>query len=171
MATTSTNKQPLLVDNVLHNVVDLNNAIVSDINLWATNPGLHNSAAILIRGNGSDGAIVEDIYCIRRDTEEYTMLFFLSGEEDYLRPGSSSCVGRFHLSAGGGIGDVEHYYDMPYVLAPVPAVGTIAGGQEIALKYKALYVPRGMSLWAGRLNTANNVVTTAPYVGVQGGWY
>ena len=165
MASTSTNKQPLLVDNSLHTVVSLKDAVVPDIDVWE-NGSTSNSAKLLVAGNGSDGAIIEDIYTIARDTEEYTLLFFLSGEQDYLRPGSSSVVGYFK-SQGAAKGDIVHYYDMPYVLAPVPVVGTAPTGEN-ALKYKALYIPRGKSLWVGAVTAAP---AKAPYVGVQGGWY
>ena len=37
MASTSTNKQPLLVDRVLHNVVNLDNAAVGAIDIAGTN--------------------------------------------------------------------------------------------------------------------------------------
>tara|TARA_R110001592_G_scaffold330134_1_gene612222 strand:- start:119 stop:646 length:528 start_codon:yes stop_codon:yes gene_type:complete len=175
MASTSTNKQPLLVDNVLHNVVSLNGATVPDIEEWETS-GSTNSAVCIVQGSGSDGAIIEDIYTISRDANPYTLVFFLSGESDYLRKGASSVVGYFTSTAAAGKGIITHYYDMPYVLAPVPAVSTTpqtstpstsVGGD--ALKYKALYIPRGQSLWVGI--AAAVAPATAPYVGVQGGWY
>jgi len=40
MAATSTNKQPLLVDRVLHYVVDLNTAAVGSIDVAGTNTAL-----------------------------------------------------------------------------------------------------------------------------------
>jgi hypothetical protein len=63
MAATSTNKQPLLVDRVLHYVVNLDTAAVSAIDMTGTN-----TAKLLVDGTTSDGAIIEDIYSIARGT-------------------------------------------------------------------------------------------------------
>ena len=59
MAATSTNKQPLLVDRVLHNLVDLNTASVGAIDVIGTN-----TAALVVDATRTDGCILEDIYCI-----------------------------------------------------------------------------------------------------------
>ena len=168
MASTSTNKQPLLVDNVLHNVINIASHDVPDVDVWGDS-GNSNNAFCLVRGNTADGAVIEDIYTIARDTGDYTIVLFLSTEVDYLRPQYASVVGRFQ-SKGARVGDVNHYYDMPYVLAPVPAVGTIEPNETVALKYKALYIPRGKSLWVGVAGTVGSGAKP-PYVGVQGGWY
>ena len=63
MAATSTNKQPLLVDHVLHYVVNLDTSINDGMDIVGTN-----TAALIIDGTNSDGAIVEDIYTISRGT-------------------------------------------------------------------------------------------------------
>ena len=57
MAATSTNKQPLLVDHVLHYVVNLDTSINDGMDIVGTN-----TAALIIDGTNSDGAIIEDIY-------------------------------------------------------------------------------------------------------------
>lgn len=161
MASTSTNKQPLLVDNVLHNVVDTANATNSTLDVVGTN-----TAALLVNGSGSDGAILEDIYAISRDTAEHTINLYLSSNFDYLRPNEAMLVGQF--KSAQVVGTFAHHNDMPYVLAPVPSVGTAPTSGD-ALRFKALYVPRNMNLWVARQSTAN--APTAPLVGVQGGWY
>ena len=174
MASTSTNKQPLLVDNVLHNVVDLESRTVPPIEEWNV-PGKSNdnSAVKILDGSGSDGAIIEDLYCISRGGKDFKVVLFLSSDSDYMRQ-SSIVIGTF--SANGlddqgaekttapNIGEVIHYLDMPYVIAPVPNVGS-------SQKLKAIYVPRGRSLWAGIDKNSVTVTGIAPLLGVQGGWY
>ena len=155
MASTSTNKQPLLVDNVLHKVVNTANATNSTLDIVGTN-----TAELLVNGSGSDGAIIEDIYAISRDTVEHTLNLYLSSTFDYLRPNDAMLVGQFKSATV--VGTFAHHYDMPYVLAPVPAVGS-------EQRYKALYIPRNMNLWVARQAGGNSA--TAPLVGVQGGWY
>ena len=59
-------------------------------------------------------------------------------------------------------GNTVRWEEMPKTLAPVPQVGTEAFN-------RALYVPKGRSLWAARESTAN--VTDAPILGCQGGWF
>ena len=66
MAATSTNKQPLLVDRVLHYVVNLDTSINDGMDIVGTN-----TATLLIDGTTSDGAIIEDIYTIARGTTAY----------------------------------------------------------------------------------------------------
>ena len=53
MASTATNKQPLLVDHVLHSVVDLSQHFISDTAITGTN-----SAALLVDSTSLDGAII-----------------------------------------------------------------------------------------------------------------
>ena len=55
MASTSTNKQPLLIDRVMHNVVNLDNAAVGAIDVIGTN-----TAELIVDATQSDGCIVED---------------------------------------------------------------------------------------------------------------
>jgi hypothetical protein len=157
MASTSTNKQPLLVDSVMHNVVDTSDAYVTGLAIDGTN-----SAALLVLGSGTDGAIIEDVYAISRDTSQHKFHLYLSPSQDYLRPTEGMLVGSFATPNPATAGAVTHHEDMPYVLAPVPQTGT-------EKQFKALYVPRNMNLWVAR--EGNAPVATAPLVGVQGGWY
>ena len=74
MATTATNKQPLLVDHVLHEVVDLAGATVGLNAGIAINGG--NSAALIVDSTSADGCIIEDIYSVSRG-EVYTIKLFM----------------------------------------------------------------------------------------------
>ena len=81
MAATSTNKQPLLVDRVLHYVVNLDTAAVGAIDVAGTN-----TALLIVDGTTADGAIIEDIYSIARGSSESTINLYISTSSDYLRP-------------------------------------------------------------------------------------
>ena len=163
MASTSTNKQPLLVDNVLHNVVSTQSATNDKLDVVGTN-----TAVLLVNGSGSDGAIIEDIYAISRDASAHTINLYLSSNFDYLRPNEAMLVGQLKVPVNTAIGKFVHHEDMPYVIAPVPYVGTSPTTGD-ALRFKALYIPRNMNLWVARQAGGN--LDTAPLVGVQGGWY
>ena len=155
MAATSTNKQPLLVDRVMHNVIDLNSAAVASINVAGTN-----TALLLVDGSQSDGCIIEDIYSISRGTVESTINLYLSSAFDYLRPNEGIFIGSFKSATTAG--NVTSWTEMPKILAPMPQTGT-------EQQFRALYLPKGRSLWAARQDTG--VVNDGPLLGAQGGWY
>tara|TARA_R110002012_G_scaffold12555_1_gene55722 strand:- start:4091 stop:4561 length:471 start_codon:yes stop_codon:yes gene_type:complete len=156
MAATSTNKQPLLVDRVLHYVVDLNTAAVSTIDVSGTN-----TALLIVDATSTDGAIIEDIYAISRSTSEETINLYISGASDYLRPNEGTFIGQFKSATT--IGQHQSWEGMPKILAPMPQVGSTDN------QFRALYIPKGRALWAARQSDA--VVANGPLLGCQGGWY
>ncbi len=164
MASTSTNKQPLLVDRVLHEVIDLAGATVAE------NAGLEisgtNSAILIIDCTTNDGAIAEDIYAIARQiTTGYKVNIYLSTASDYLRAQQSVYVGS--LTGGTATGEKTRVAaaNLPFVLAPMPHSGSES-------QFNALYIPRGKALWAAvEQQSANDQAVSAPLLGVQGGYY
>ena len=83
MASTSTNKQPLLIDRVFNNLITTNtlaSGSATSINIIGTN-----ASAVLVDCTTNDGAIIEDLWTISRSTTSYKVLFFLSTAVDYLR--------------------------------------------------------------------------------------
>ena len=165
MASTSTNKQPLLVDRVLHEVIDLAGATVevdAGLDIAGTN-----SAELIIDCTTNDGAILEDIYAIARETDPgYKINIYLSNAADYLRSQQSVYVGS--LTGGTTTGEKTRIEagNLPYILAPMPHAGTTEN------KFGALYVPRGKALWAAvEKKIAGDQAPLAPLLGVQGGYY
>lgn len=159
MASTSTNKQPLLVDHVFHKVVTLDQATNAPNADGIPDVSPTNSAELMLDVTNADGAIVEDVYLISRGTTAYEVELFLSTANDYLRPNQGNFIG--FAQAGTSIGNVTRM-ELPRVLAPVPQVGTVPYNN-------ALYVPKGMALWAARLS--NTIVSDGPVLGIQGGWF
>ena len=72
MASTATNKQPLLVDHVLHYLIDTNNTVVATQDVSGTN-----SAAVVVDSTTADGAIIEAIYTISRGTTAHTCNLYI----------------------------------------------------------------------------------------------
>ena len=155
MAATSTNKQPLLVDHILHYAVNLDAALNNGIDIAGTN-----TAILIVDSTTADGAIIEDIYTIARGTSASTVNLYLSTGQDYLRPNQAVFIGN--VTSATTIGSVVRWEEMPKTLAPVPQVGTESFN-------RALYVPKGYALWAARDSSAN--VTDGPILGCQGGWF
>ena len=181
MASTSTNKQPLLVDRVLHYVVDLNSAINNGIDIIGTN-----TAVMLVNAVQSDGAIIEDIYSIARDDKQADINLYMSTASDYLRPLEAQFIGTF--KSGTAAGEVTSWTLMPKILAPVPHVADVPTGTAAydtlgeepstvapvaatgnPVQLRALYIPKGRTLWAAR--NSNENLTSGPLLGCQGGWY
>ena len=155
MAATSTNKQPLLIDRVLHNVVNLDLAAVGAIDVLGTN-----TAALIVDATSSDGCIIEDVYCISRSSAPMKINLYMSSSFDYLRPQEGVFIGQ--LTSASTVGAVTSLETLPKILAPMPQTGT-------EQQFRALYIPKGRALWAGREDVA--AVNDRPLLGVQGGWY
>jgi hypothetical protein len=128
-----------------------------------------NSAVPVVDCTTNDGAIVEDIYAIARQTSTgYKINLYLSRASDYLRSQQSVYIGS--LTGGTTVGSKTRIADgdLPFVLAPVPGVAGPSGENRFA----ALYVPRGKALWAAvEQQSAQDQATEAPLLGVQGGYY
>ena len=155
MAATSTNKQPLLVDRVMHNVVNLDNAAVGAIDVLGTN-----TAVLVVDATQSDGCIIEDVYCISRSTAPHKINLYMSTSFDYLRPQEGVFIGQ--LSSATTVGEIVSLETLPKILAPMPQTGTDS-------QFRALYIPKGKVLWVAR--QATTAATDGPIVGCQGGWY
>ena len=162
MATTATNKQPLLIDRVFHNTVQgntLTSGSDSSLDIVGTN-----ESAVLVNCTTNDGGIVEELYAISRSgtATSYEVMFYFSPSIDYLRPSEATYVGSITTSTTEG--EVTAADALPRVLAPLPNTG---GESQL----RALYVPKGMVLWttlklAGPVNTSDT-----PIIGAQGGFY
>ena len=160
MATTSTNKQPLLVDRVFHNVV-ATNALSSNSATSLDIEGT-NSSNVLLNCQTTDGGIVEDLYAISRGTTAYKALFYFSSSIDYLRPEEATYIGS--LSSATTAGNITRSTQLPRVLAPLPHVG---GEPQV----QALYVPKGKVLWVTLQLAGPANLATTPIIGAQGGFY
>ena len=161
MATTATNKQPLLIDRVFHNAIEGNqlaSGSASSLDILGTN-----QSTLLVDCTSNDGGIVEDLYAIARtgSSTAYTVLFYLSTSVDYLRPGEGVYVGKIESDTTAG---TRTSAELNKILAPVPRVGSDE-------QLKALYVPKGKALWATLQLVTPNATADTPIVGAQGGFY
>ena len=161
MASTATNKQPLLIDRVLHEIIDLAGASVAENSGIAI--GGTNTAQLIIDGTTQDGCLIEDVYSISRGVA-YVINLYLSNASDYLRPQQGIFIGTFN-SGSTSVGQRTEWGGMPKIIAPMPQTGTTT-------HFQALYIPKGKALWAAvELQTGNPTASDAPLIGVQGGFY
>ena len=164
MASTSTNKQPLLVDNVLHAAVDLNTHKVARNTETPGKLTGANTAVKLLDCIGRDGAVIESVYTISRDSgNEYKVNLYLATTGDYLRP--EQCIFVSQIVVSGDEYTKAYVADLPPVLAPVAHTGSES-------QLRALYIPRGTALWAAvEVADINQSQSKAPIIGIQGGNY
>ena len=174
MASTSTNKQPLLIDRVFNDPVTTD-GLVSGATNTATGASISydiagsNSAKVLVNCTTNDGGIVEDMYAISRGAQK-KVLFYLSSASDYLRSEQAVFVGSIETTAT--VGDYTNVSALPRVLAPVPQQGNTSGliaGSP--LRNQALYIPTGKALWVTIWGISGQNGTNCPIVGAQGGFY
>ncbi len=174
MASTSTNKQPLLIDRVFNEVVQTDGLVSGNNSTSPKNFDISgsNAAAVLVNCTTNDGGIVEDLYAISRGAQK-TVCFYLSSASDYLRNNEAMFVGSLTTTATPG--EYTNVEAMPRVLAPVPQQGNTSGMTALTtgnpLRNQALYVPTGKALWVTIYGSGNDNVTNCPYVGAQGGFY
>jgi len=174
MASTSTNKQPLLVDRPLHVAVDLSERTVSE-NSNGVDIGGSNSAILVVDCTQNDGAIIDSVYSFSRDiqspiTQPYEIYLYLSTANDYLRNNQAYYVGGF-ISSADTLG-VEEFDDASLILRPTPKVGSTSSDQVIGTYYRATYVPKGMALWAAaKKQSVDDTANRAPLLHAQGGYF
>jgi hypothetical protein len=174
MASTSTNKQPLLIDRVFNEAVttdglvsgNSNTATGSSINYDITGS---NAGRVLVNCITNDGGIVEDMYAISRGAVKKA-LFYLSSASDYLRAEQAVYIGSITTTAT--VGDYANVAALPRILAPVPQQGNTTGLTDGSpLKNQALYIPTGKALWVTLWGQSGQNTTNCPVVGAQGGFY
>ena len=180
MASTSTNKQPLLVDRPLFASVDLSERIVSETSN-GIDIGGSNSAIILVDCTKNDGAVIDDIYSYSRDATEvddpdgnkvigYEVFLYMSVASDFLRNNEAYFVGSF-TSADAAAG-TKQWEGFPRTLRPVPKVGSTDDENVIGTYFRCLFIPRGMALWAAaKKRNAADDGNRAPLLLVQGGFF
>ena len=159
MASTSTNKQPLLIDRVFNNLITSNtlaSGSATSINILGSN-----ASAVLVDCTTNDGGIIEDLWTISRSTTPYTVLFYLSTAIDYLRSTEAVYVGE--ITTSQTVGTYTNVAQLPAVLAPVPQVGDNP-------KNSAFYVPSGKALWT-TVKALAPVGNQSSIIGAQGGFY
>ena len=184
MATTATNKQPLLIDRPLHRAYTLTNQITGSDNTYQLSG---NNFGVLVDCTQNDGALLEDIYAIpiAVPAQAIDIYLYLAPMSDVLRENEDTVVfvGGFTIKTDAAVGKRIHYNDMTLTLAPTPGAVPVAvaekGPPEItqreAAQYQSFYVPAGYALWFGRKGTAAGGILVkgvdAPTIGASGGFY
>ena len=85
------------------------------------------------------------MYLVSRSTAPHKVNLYLSTASDYLRPGEGMYIGSITSSTTAG--EIVSLESLPKILAPMPQTGSES-------QFRALYIPKGKALWAGREDIA-----------------
>jgi hypothetical protein len=173
MASTSTNKQPLLVDRPLHEWVNLGAtaALAVSSNLSTLVPG---GCFALVDCADNDGAVVDSVSIINTEagTTAASVLILLSiSSTSFGITSANTAVVATAVIASAAAGNRTNI-SLPPLSIPVPHIGAMATPGETDKKGTGLYVPAGFTLYAG-LTEPLVAPTPATTVNVfaQGGYF
>ena len=178
MASTSTGKQPLLIDRPLHSFVTLGDvaALSSATNFNSISAS---GCLQLVDCYSNDGALIDSISIIATEaaTTASVVLIFLSSASSSSAISAANTVlvasGAITSSSAGARTNIS----LPPLSAPVPNLGSPAATMaaypsETDKKNTGLFIPAGSVLYAG-LNAVISAPSAATRVHVlaQGGFY
>ena len=185
MASTSTNKQPMMVDRPFLRGAFINSAttIVAD----TPNPNFANLIQLVRVGDlpSEDGAIVEDIFI--HSNEGYPddsgvrtcALGLYVYMPDQAAPATSQAIqfGKVEIGLSGSVEGFPRRPLLPAVIAPVPRTGDVQLVDPISIgKNSALYLEKGYILCVGYLGDGPNadaggLSLSGISIFAQGGFY
>lgn len=172
MASTSTNKEPLLLDRPLIAAVRLNGTSHAGATV---DPGSTTQAALVVSTSGTDGCLIESIELQQRVANDATpVLLFLSTSDSFVAtPDASGSVNawfmrRAVMAANSAVGTTLEIPLLP-ILSPVPHHGGTAAGATGPERFRGLRLPSGIHLWAAA--QVASPAAGAPQLIAHGGWY
>lgn len=173
MSSTSTNKQPLLIDRPLHEFVVLGPtpALLDPANFATV---LSGGCVPLVECIDNDGAVIDSLslVALQANTSAVSVLFLLSSSPTVFGvTDSNTGVVASAVIQSAVLGERTNV-SLPPLCVPVPNLGADSSISESDKKNTGLYVPRGSTLYAG-LSAAILLPTPATKVNVfaQGGYF
>lgn len=173
MATSSSNKMPLLVDRPLHSFATLGGAaaLTDATNLNTPSGG---GCVLLVDCLSNDGAVVDSISIIANEASttaaQVCIFLSISATSASITSANSVCVAQ--ATIGSATAGVRTNIALPPLSIPVPNLGGSTTATETDKKNTGLYVPSGALLYAGvgQALTAPSSATRV-HVFAQGGFF
>ena len=176
MATTSSNKMPLLVDRPLHSFASLGASagLTTANNFNTPNANL----TLLVDCSTNDGAIIDSISLISNEASltSVKVIAFLSVATTGAGVTATNTLAVAHATVGSALGDRVNM-SLPALSVPVPnlaspAATAAAYPSETDKKNTGIYVPSGATLFVGT-SAAITAPSSASRVNVfaQGGFF
>lgn len=148
MATTSSNKMPLLVDRPLHSFASLGASAglttASNFNTPTT------SVTLLVDCSSNDGAIIDSISLISNEASltAVKVIAFLSVAPTSASVTALNTVAVAFATVGSALGERVNM-TLPALCVPVPNLGGDTSVSEVDKKNTGIYVPSGATLYVG----------------------
>ena len=173
MSSSSTNKQPLLVDRPLHSF-----AILGPTSALADSSNFSSivcaGCSPLVDCLDSDGAVIDSLSIIanQANTSAVKVIAFLSRSPSSQGISSLNTAAIASAEVASTSAGQRTNISLPPLLVPVPNLGGMAAPNEADKKSTGIYVPSGMVLYVGLsqpilLPTPINTIT----VFAQGGFF
>ena len=171
LASSSTNKAPLLIDRPLLEVKRLD-ATTSPAG--TVDPGTGSTGVLLVDCTSNDGAVLDSIWLIQRVASNQSAVNLYISSSGYslgvtATGGSANAFFLARVAFGSAVaaGEIVEF-KLPKLLAPVPHAGANdAGGNPP--QFRGLYLRKGLALWAAV--DSQTAVAAAPNVACQGGYF
>lgn len=176
MSSTSTNKQPLLIDRPMHEFAILGD--VACVAIPTDYAGVVGGGLTLLvdcfGGEHSDGALVDSVSIVANQagTTPSAVLLYLSVAPSELGVSRANTALAASAVIGSAAAGERTGLSLPPLCVPVPDLGAQSAVTEFSKKNTGLYVPSGMGLYVGV-----NAIITAPSpltrvtVFAQGGYF
>ena len=172
MATTSSNKMPLLVDRPLHSFASLGGSagLTTASNFNTPNTNL----TLIVDCSANDGAIIDSISLISNEASltSVKVIAFLSvaTSSAAVTPLNTLAIG--FATVGSSLGDRVNM-TLPALCVPVPNLGSPAATMaaypsETYKKNTGIYVPSGATLFVGRAAITSPSTSSRVNVFAQG---
>lgn len=165
MASSSTNKQPLLIDRPLLKIASLVGTLTP---AGSVDPGSGTNGVLLVDCTSSDGALVETVQLVQRVAGNTTSVNLYLSTSALSIGADASFLAQANIAGGGDPGTTASFV-LPPLLAPVPHAGGNDAASDAIPQFSGLRIANGWALWAA-CNSATSVAN-APNVLVQGGYY
>lgn len=172
MASSSTNKQPLLVDRPLHEAVVIGgtSGLSSATNL---NTPIASGLTLLVDCAGNDGAVLDSVSVLITEsstTQSTVALYINDGTANYTYVGGVAIPGGNTLGTRVNVSLPPLSIPVPNLASPAATMATYPS--ETDKKNTGLLIPAGKSLYAGvsAALTAPSAATRV-VVAAQGGYY
>lgn len=179
MASSATNKQPLLVDRPLHETATIGDiaALTNASNFNTPSPS---GCVLLVDCSANEGAVLDSLSVLitQNGTAEVAVLAFLSGSSTAsgINALNTHFIAGIAIPSGNTAGQRLHV-TLPPLTVPVPPLASPAATMatyptEIDKKNTGLYIPSGKCLYVG-VATVISTPSSATRViaAAQGGYY
>ena len=173
MATSSSNKMPLLVDRPLHSFATVGGAaaLTTATNFNTPSGG---GCVLLVDCLSNDGAVVDSISIIANEaniTPSKVLIFLsVSASAASITSANTVCVANETISSS--VAGERTNISLPPLCIPVPNLGADSSVSEADKKNTGLYVPSGATLYVGvSAALAAPSSATRVHVFAQGGFF